>query len=142
MQSETLKLTAEQRARFDEDGFFLVEEALTKHEVADLLAAVDELYERYAAERALTPDAPFQMRNIAAADPRFKQLIDHPVMLPLVSGTSSSWEQMGLQLESIPCSTWSLLPNQIWPFLSTLAGASTWYSVRQRHSSLPPESRR
>ena len=84
MQNETLKLTAEQRARFDEDGFFLVEEALTEHEVAELLAVIDELYERYAAERALAPDAPFQMRNIAAADPRFKRLIDHPVMLPLV----------------------------------------------------------
>ncbi len=84
MANGAIKLTDEQRKAFDEDGFFLVEGALGDAEIDDLLAVVDKFYVHYAAERELGPQEAFQMRNIVAAHPRFKQLMDHPAILPLV----------------------------------------------------------
>lgn len=78
-----LALTAEQRRAFDEDGFFLVEDALSPEVVAELLDVVDRRYAGYKAERALGDEA-FQMRNVVAMDPLFLRLVDHAVMLPLV----------------------------------------------------------
>lgn len=63
MGNDTLKLTAAQRQQFDEDGFFLVEDALAADEVAALLAVVDALYDRYAAERELGPHEALQIRR-------------------------------------------------------------------------------
>ncbi len=79
-----LALTPEQRQQFDEEGFFLVEDLLTPHEVSDLLGLVDELYDRLRRERNLAADEAFQMRNLVAMDHRFRDLIDHPRILPLV----------------------------------------------------------
>ncbi len=84
MQNGKLRLTPEQERQFEEDGFFLVEEALSAQEVGELVGVVDELYERYRRERNLGPHDPFQMRNTVALHPVFKKLIDHPVILPLV----------------------------------------------------------
>ena len=53
MLDSTLKLTAEQRRQFDDDGFFLVEEAISKSEIETLLAVTDELYQRYQRERLM-----------------------------------------------------------------------------------------
>lgn len=79
-----LKLTNEQYRQFEEDGFFLVEDALTQSEVDELLAVIDEQYEKYRAELKMAPDEAFQMRNIVSVHPVFKRMIDHPVILPLV----------------------------------------------------------
>ncbi len=46
MQQDKLKLTPEQERQFEEDGFFLVEDALSASEVVELLGAIDEFYER------------------------------------------------------------------------------------------------
>ena len=79
-----IALTQEQREAFDEDGFFLVENALAPSEVDELIQVVDRLYGKYCAERQLTPQEAFQMRNIVAADPAFKRIMDHEKILPLV----------------------------------------------------------
>lgn len=84
MQKDKLKLTAEQERQFEEDGFFLVEDALSTQEVGELLGVIAELYGRYRRERNLGPHEPFQMRNIVALHPVFKKVMDHPGMLPLV----------------------------------------------------------
>ncbi|NKB66542.1 MAG: hypothetical protein GKR89_05735 [Candidatus Latescibacteria bacterium] len=78
-----LALTPEQRQQFDEDGFFLVENALPNKRIDCLLERLDVLYEHYLKERNLDPGQPFQMRNIAA-DPLFRELVDYPPILPLV----------------------------------------------------------
>jgi len=78
-----LALTAEQRRCFDEDGFFLLENALTQAETAELLDVVDKRYAGYKNSRELGDEA-FQMRNIVALDPVFLRLVDHRRMLPLV----------------------------------------------------------
>ena len=79
-----LKITAEQRRQYDEDGFFLIENALSQNEVEELLAIVDEFDQRYRREHNLDPHEAFQMRNIAAFHPLFRAMIDHPEILPLV----------------------------------------------------------
>jgi ectoine hydroxylase len=79
-----LAITTEQQRQFDEDGFFLVEDALSPTEVEDLTEVVDELYTRYRKERNLRSHDPFQVRNVVAIHPRFRALIDHPKILPLV----------------------------------------------------------
>ncbi len=78
-----LSLTAQQRRSFDEDGFFLLEDALSPTEVAALLHVVDERYAGYRSARDLGDQA-FQMRNIVALDPLFLRLVDHPRILPLI----------------------------------------------------------
>lgn len=78
------QLTAEQRQRFDEDGFFLVEDALTPTEIQEFTGVIDDLYERFRQERNLGPHDPFQWRNVVALHPIFMKLLDHPVLLPLV----------------------------------------------------------
>ena len=83
-QGGTLMLTTQQRRQFDEDGFFLVEDALSPNEIETLLGVTDELYERYRRERDLGPHEAFQMRNIVARDSCFLDLMEHPTMLPLV----------------------------------------------------------
>ena len=79
-----LALTNEQQRKFDEDGFFLVEDALSPAELNALVAVIDALYAKYRHERNLGPHDPFQWRNIVALDPIFCRLIDHPKLLPLV----------------------------------------------------------
>ena len=87
MTDGALKITESQRQQFDEDGFFLVEEALAPDEVDELIELVDVLYEKYRRERDLGPHKRFQMRNVVAAHPLFRRLIDHPAILPLVVDT-------------------------------------------------------
>ena len=79
-----LLITPEQHRQFDEDGFVLIEDGLTQEEVVELLEVVDELDTRYRTERNLDPQEAFQIRNIVAAHPRFRQMIDHPRILPLM----------------------------------------------------------
>ncbi|MEZ4729037.1 MAG: phytanoyl-CoA dioxygenase family protein [Caldilineaceae bacterium] len=78
------KLTAEQQRRFEEDGFFLVEDALSSAEISELISVIDELYEQYRRTRNLGPHDSFQWRNVVALHPMFRNLIDHPAILPLV----------------------------------------------------------
>lgn len=87
MTTAALKMTEEQREQFDEDGFFLVEDALTSQEIGELLAAIDEAYEKHRRERKLKAHEPFQIRNIVAYHKRFRDMVDHPKMLPLVVDT-------------------------------------------------------
>ncbi len=82
--TNTLQITEAQRRQFDEDGFFLVEDALTPAEIAELVDLADELYAVYRDERKLGPHDAAQWRNIVALHPLFRRLIDHSKMLPLV----------------------------------------------------------
>ena len=79
-----LALTDDQRRRFDEDGFFLIEDALSAAEVEELRDLVDERYAHYRSERELADDEPFQIRNVVTIDPLFLGMVDHPSILPLV----------------------------------------------------------
>lgn len=79
-----LKITAEQQRRFTEDGFFLVENALTPAEIEQLVAVTDALADTARHARCLTAGAPIRVRNIVARDRAYLNLLDHPVILPFV----------------------------------------------------------
>ena len=82
--NNTLQLTDAQRCQFDEDGFFLVEDALTPAEIEELTTVIDGMYAEFYRARNLGPHDAFQWRNVVVQHPVFLNLIDHPQMLPLV----------------------------------------------------------
>jgi ectoine hydroxylase len=77
-------LSPAQRQRFDEDGFILVEDALSAPEIDKLLLVADRLHEEQVQRRGCLADEPFQMRDIPRLDEAFLQLVAHPIMLPLI----------------------------------------------------------
>jgi ectoine hydroxylase len=82
--SGALKITAEQQRRFVEDGYFLVENALTPAEIERLVAVTDALADAARHARGLTAEAPIRVRNVVARHRAYLDLLDHPVILPLV----------------------------------------------------------
>jgi hypothetical protein len=79
-----LKITREQRRRFAEDGFFLVGNALTAAEIETLGGLVDTYAEQARRARGLPADAAVRVNNIAGRHRAFRDLLDHPAVLPLV----------------------------------------------------------
>ena len=81
---KSIAITEEQQRQFDEEGFILIEDALSPTEVETLIEVVDELDARYRPEKEIGPDEPFQIRNALAHHDELLRLIDHPILLPLV----------------------------------------------------------
>jgi ectoine hydroxylase len=79
-----LKITLEQRRRFDEEGFFLVENALTAADIEQITATVDAFADAARRARRLPDQAPVRVNNIVARHRVFRDLIDHAAILPLV----------------------------------------------------------
>ncbi|MBM3262163.1 MAG: phytanoyl-CoA dioxygenase family protein [candidate division Zixibacteria bacterium] len=80
----SLVLTESQQRQFDEDGFVLVENALTPDTVDRLVGVVNDLDTRYRKMQNIAPDAAFQVRNALAHHEELFRLIDHPVLFPMV----------------------------------------------------------
>ena len=79
-----LALTEAQRQRFDEDGFILIEDALSPGHVDRLIDVVDALYEKHRRAHGTSPDAAYQIRNSLALHDELFALIEYPKILPLV----------------------------------------------------------
>jgi len=79
-----LAMTAQQRRSFDEQGFILIENFFNPTEFDRLLRAIDEVAERVRAEKGLTENDPFALRNALSHHAAFLDLIDNPRILPLV----------------------------------------------------------
>jgi ectoine hydroxylase-related dioxygenase (phytanoyl-CoA dioxygenase family) len=79
-----LAMTAEQRRSFDEQGFILIENFFNPTEFDRLLRAIDEVAERVRAEKGLSENDPFALRNALSHHEAFLDLIDNPRILPLV----------------------------------------------------------
>ena len=82
--STRVVITSEQRRQFEEDGFFLVHNALSQDAIADLKNSIEVLARQHRERSQEAPNAPLRMGNIVALDHRFLQLVDHPQTLPLV----------------------------------------------------------
>lgn len=80
----SIAMTQQQRQDFDEKGFVILEDFLSRDELDRLLAAIDVVADKVRSTTGLEPDAPFAIRNALAHHPAFLDLIDHPRMLPLV----------------------------------------------------------
>ncbi len=79
-------MTPEQRRAMDQDGCFVVENALPPDVVAELDAAIDEVYAREQAAGRLPEDGKLNMRNCVTQHDAFLQLIDYPTTFPKAMG--------------------------------------------------------
>lgn len=78
-------LTAEQRRKFDSDGFLVVEDALPPDLVSRLLTVVDRLYEEGQRTEGLTETHKWDLRNCIIHDDAFLELLTWPKTFPLVA---------------------------------------------------------
>ena len=79
-----MRLSADQIAEFDENGFVILEDFLKDDELSRLLDAVNTVIDKVRREKQLDSSAPIAIRNVLAHHDAFLDLIDHPRMLPLV----------------------------------------------------------
>lgn len=82
--SPYIALTETQRRQFDEDGFILIEDALSPDHVERLLAVVDSLHGKFHKAHGTSSDAPYQIRNALAHHEELFALIEYRKILPLV----------------------------------------------------------
>lgn len=98
-----LQLTAEQRRAFDEDGYFVVPEALGSSEVDELIEVVDTFDAAVRRQPGPAPDDEVRVRNVVCRHPAFLRLLDHPRTLPLVIDTLGARIQLrGSNLDVLP----------------------------------------
>jgi ectoine hydroxylase-related dioxygenase (phytanoyl-CoA dioxygenase family) len=77
------RLTAEERAQFEREGYLVVPGALDRDQVRRLVSAVDRRY-REELDRGLAPHLPFVLRNFIPVDDEFVELVDNPRIFPKV----------------------------------------------------------
>lgn len=80
----SLAITEAQRQQFDEDGFFLIENALKPKRVERLLEVVDKLYDKSRKAHGASSATPYQIRNALAHHKELFKLIDYRKILRLV----------------------------------------------------------
>jgi hypothetical protein len=78
------EVSAEERSRFERDGFLVVPGALSGSELADLVVAVDRVWERHCGP-GTKPNEPLHLLAFLGEDERFLELLDHPATLGLVA---------------------------------------------------------
>ena len=80
-------MTAEQRARFDRDGYLIIRGALPLGEVAAACDALDRVYADAASSGGLNQDGSLHLLSAVANCPEVACLTDHPATFPYVWST-------------------------------------------------------
>ena len=88
-------LTPEDQAFFEQQGYLLVEDALSPDTLAELNAATDALYTRDADAGRLEKGGKLNMRNCIVEHPAFLQLLDWPATVPL------AWQLLGWNIQML-----------------------------------------
>lgn len=83
--SELIRLSPEQRADFERDGFLIVRGALSPAEVERYLSIVDRLATEHRASNSLGEYDTIEIRNSVALAPDLLPLLDHPGAFPLIA---------------------------------------------------------
>lgn len=79
-----LAMTEEQKRQFDEDGYILLEDALTPDHVDRLLGVVDKVDASCRKAHGVSSDEAYQIRNALTHHDELFDLIDYPKMLPYI----------------------------------------------------------
>ena len=79
-------MTPEQGRAMEQEGCFVVENALPPTVVAEIDAAIDELYDREKAAGRLPEEGRLNLRNCVTEHDAFLQLIDWPTTFPKAMG--------------------------------------------------------
>ncbi len=95
MHSEWLqhRLTEEERARFDRDGFFLVEDAIPPEIVERAARATDRIVRQKIAAEGLAANARINYLDFIGQDDVFMELLDWPTTFPKV------WDILGWNIQ-------------------------------------------
>ena len=80
------RLTEEERAQFESEGYLVVRDALPSEKVEGLINAVDSLSEDYRARHSLRPSDYLNIFNFIGTDDCFLELLDWPATFPKVWG--------------------------------------------------------
>jgi ectoine hydroxylase-related dioxygenase (phytanoyl-CoA dioxygenase family) len=81
---EPARLTVEQRAAFERDGFLIVPDALPPDLLTRLLEVADRLYAQGLQTQGLSKTNHWHLRNCVVEDEAFLELLDLPTTVPLV----------------------------------------------------------
>src|SRR5262245_52304119 len=84
-----VRMTAEQRATFERDGYLVLPGVLSGAEVDWYVAAIDRIYGDAARSGTLAPNGSLHRLSAVAACPEFADLMTHPGAFPLV------WQTLG-----------------------------------------------
>jgi ectoine hydroxylase-related dioxygenase (phytanoyl-CoA dioxygenase family) len=85
--TDAAPVTAEQRARFDRDGYLVIRGALRADEVAAAREALDRVHANAARSGGLNPDGSMHLLSAVANCPEVARLTDHPATFPYVWST-------------------------------------------------------
>lgn len=85
--------TEEQIQKFNDEGYLIVEDALSPEMVAKLNKAVDKVEEKERAEQNLSPDAILSKFRTIVEDDIFLDLLDNPKTFPLL------WDFLGWNIQ-------------------------------------------
>ena len=80
-----IRLTAQQRADFDRNGFIIVRGALSPAEVEHYLALVDTVSDEFRADKNLAVGESVEIRNAISRTDDLLPLLDHPAAFPLIA---------------------------------------------------------
>jgi ectoine hydroxylase len=86
--------TADERSRFDRDGYFLVAQALSVDEIAELIEVIDAITATVRRDRGLAADVAVSVRNIVCRHPTFQRLLDRDTIIARVVGLLGPWIQL------------------------------------------------
>ncbi len=84
--TEAAVLTSEQKQFVDDNGYLLIKNALPPDVVAEIDAAVDEVFEKESAAGNLDPDGKLNLRNCITHHDAFLQLLDWHKSFPYACG--------------------------------------------------------
>lgn len=79
-------LRAEQKTRFDRDGFLILRDVVPPDLLSKLSEATERLYVEGVGRDGLSERKHWQRRGCLPSDPAFLELASHPCVLPLVAG--------------------------------------------------------
>ncbi len=79
-------LTETEKQQFEDDGFFVVPDAIPQEQVDTLIEAVDRVGAAHLGKETLPPDAQFNLLDFVGRDPSFIELLDWHTTFPKVWG--------------------------------------------------------
>jgi ectoine hydroxylase len=85
LDDDARRTLAEQKARFDQDGFLVLRNVLDARLVDRLISAADRLSAEGVSRDGLSERRHWQKRSCLPDDPAFLELVDHPNILPVVA---------------------------------------------------------
>jgi len=100
-----IRLSAEQKAAFDRDGFLLLPSLLSSEEVTHYLSVVDRLDAQDREEKSLAADQTVEIRNAVSRAPELLDLISHPV------ATGSMLDILGWNIQLTTSHVFVRVPN-------------------------------